>query len=138
MGKIQHWIIFAARLILGLAFIGSGLSKIGAWDATIKFLASTSIKQAVGSQLLPTVAVAMILIESVGGFFLCLGFRTRLAGGLLAAVLLLSLSFFHDIFTASGAIRTDAYLRFLLDSKVLAGLLFVACFGPGKYSVDRG
>lgn len=138
MSKTQQWIIFAGRLILGLAFLGSGLAKIGAWDGMIKFLGSTAIKPMVGNQLLPTVLVAIILIEMVGGAFLCLGFRTRLAGGLLAAVTLFSLSFFHDAVTSGGAVKTQAYLNFLLDAKVFGGLLFVACFGPGKYSVDRG
>ena len=138
MGKTQQWIIFAGRLMIGLAFMGSGLVKIGAWNQVLHAFNNTPLRDSVGVQLVPAVLVAFILAESIGGFMICLGFRTRVAAVMLVAVMAVSIFFLQQFWHMKDAALIRGYFRFLLDVKILGGLFYVFAFGPGRLSVDKG
>jgi putative oxidoreductase len=65
----------AGRILLGMLFLLSGLAKIGAYNATVGYMASMSVPGA----LLPLV----ILTEVLGSLMLITGFKTRIVAFLL-------------------------------------------------------
>jgi uncharacterized membrane protein YphA (DoxX/SURF4 family) len=138
MTKMQNWILLAGRIFLGLAIFGSGLLTITAWDTMLKEVSSSYIKTLISPQLMPTVLVAKVLIEVIGGICLCFGYRTKMAAGMVAALMAAKLVLFHDPLVFGGKSFLYRYSTFLDDAKILGGLLMAMVAGPGKHSIDKG
>jgi len=138
VGKTHQWIIFIGRMLLGLSFLGAGLAKIGVWDQLVTQLGRSPLKEAIGTEMIPVYLVFTILLESVGGFLVCLGAKTRLAAILLVVVMIVPVTMMHQFWHLSGQAFIQGYFRFLLDVKILGGILLLMAFGPGRFSVDRG
>ena len=138
LGKMQQWIVLIGRLLLGLSFLGAGIAKIGMWDALVLQTAKTPIQQAIGAEMIPVYLVFTILFETVGGLLVTLGAKTRLAALLLLLSMVFPLVFLDQFWNLSGAALTQAYTHFLLDIKIVGGILLLMAFGPGRLSVDRG
>ncbi|GIZ50294.1 DoxX family protein [Noviherbaspirillum aridicola] len=113
------------RILLAAIFIISGLGKIAAPAATAGYIAAMGLP-------LPALGVALaIAVEVGGGILLVLGFQTRLVALLLAAFSVVTGLVFHN------AIGDQNQLIHLLKNFAMAGgLLQVAAFGAGLYSLD--
>jgi putative oxidoreductase len=70
-------------------------------------------------------------VELGGGVLLMVGFRARVVGFVLAGFTLLTAVFFHNNFADQNQM-----IHFLKNVMILGGLLQVAAFGSGKYSLD--
>ena len=113
------------RLLIATIFLVSAFGKLSAPGATQGYIASVGLPAPVLSYL------AALAIELGGGLMLVLGYRTRLAALGLAAFSVVSALLFHH---ALG--DQNQMFHFLKNIAMAGGLLQVAAFGPGAFSLD--
>lgn len=124
--------VLIGRVLLALMFVYAGFGKIGGFEGTAGYIASKHLP-------LPVVAtVIAIVVELIGGLMVVVGWKTRLAALAVAAFTLVASVIFHDFWTMTGNAAMMNQLMFLKNIAVIGGLLVLAAFGPGRYSVDRG
>ena len=113
------------RVLLSVIFLMSGLSKIAAPVATAGYIASAGLP-------LPYVGlVAAILAEVGGGLLLLVGYQTRLAAVVLAVFSVAAALAFHN-----NLGDQNQMIHFLKNLAMAGGLLQVAAFGAGSFSLD--
>jgi putative oxidoreductase len=120
----------AGRLMISAIFISSGLSKLAAHPAMAGYAAAKG---------LPDAGLAVWLaaaIEVFGGLAILLGFQTRIAAWVLFVYLIPTSLVFHNFWALQGMERMDNQIHFFKNIAIMGGLLFVATFGAGAYSVD--
>jgi len=121
-----RYLPFAGRLMIGLPFAMSGLSKLGAYGAT------TAMINAVGLPLPPLAYAVAVAVELGGGLLLIAGYRARYVAAALALFSLATALSFHANFADQNQM-----IHFLKNIMIAGGLLQIAAFGPGALSVDN-
>lgn len=122
----------AGRVLLALMFVVAGFGKIGSFEETAAYIASTGLP-------MPQVGVVIgIVVEVAGGLLLMAGWKARWAALALAAFSVAATYFFHNFWSMTGPAAQTNQLLFMKNISVIGGLLMVWAFGPGRYSVDRG
>lgn len=115
----------AGRVFLAALFLMSGLSKIGAFEATTAYIASAGLP-------FPVLAYAATLaVEIGGGLLLVAGFQARLAAAALALFTVAAAIFFHNNFSDQ-----NQAIHFLKNLAIAGGLLQVVAAGAGRFSLD--
>lgn len=113
------------RLLLATIFIFSALGKLAAPAATIGYIASSGLPFA------PLAYAAAIAIELGGGLLLVFGYQTRIVAAFMAAFSIVTALAFHHAFGDQNQL-----LHFLKNIAIAGGMLQVAAFGAGAYSID--
>ncbi|MFC0668545.1 DoxX family protein [Azotobacter chroococcum] len=115
----------AGRVLLSAIFVLSGISKVSAPAGMIGYIESVGLP-------FPNLALAIaILVEMVGGIALILGYRTRLvAAGLALFSVATALAFHNELADQSQ------FIHFFKNIAMAGGLLQVAAFGAGRFSLD--
>jgi putative oxidoreductase len=113
------------RILLSAIFLVSGAGKIAAPAATLATIV------AAGLPLPPVAYAAATAVEVVGGVLLVVGYRSRLVALLLAAFAVATAVTFH---AALG--DQNQMFHFLKNLAMAGGLLQVAAFGAGPFSLD--
>lgn len=115
----------AGRVLLSAIFVLSGISKVSAPAGMIGYIESVGLP-------FPNLALAIaILVEVVGGIALILGYRTRLvAAGLALFSVATALAFHNELADQSQ------FIHFFKNIAMAGGLLQVAAFGAGRFSLD--
>ncbi len=78
-----------------------------------------------------------ILVELGGGIALIIGWKARWVALLLAGFTLVATLIYHSFWTMQADAIMANSLFFFKNVAVIGGLLMVAAFGPGRFSVDR-
>lgn len=125
---LQNPAAAAGRILLGLLFVVSGFGKITGFAGTAGYMASK------GMPMAEVLLVGAIAVELVGGLMLIAGFKARWAALAIAAFLVPTTLIFHNPLGPEGAAQMTQFLKNL---SILGGMLVVAAFGPGAWSVDR-
>ena len=125
---LQNSATLAGRVGLGLLFAVSGFGKITGFAGTAGYMASK------GMPMAEVLLVGAIAIELVGGLMLLAGFKARWAALAIAAFLVPTTLIFHS---PVGPEAQAQMTQFLKNLSILGGMLYVAAFGPGAWSVDR-
>jgi putative oxidoreductase len=120
----------AGRLLISAIFIFSGLNKLGAHAAMVGFSASKGLPAA---DLAIWLAAA---VEILGGLSILLGFQTRIGAWVLFLFLIPTSVVFHNFWALQGMEKMDNQAHFFKNVAIMGGLLFVATFGAGAYSID--
>jgi putative oxidoreductase len=121
-----RYVPFAGRLLIGLPFAMSGLSKLGAIGPTTEAIHSVGLP-------FPTLAFAVcVAVELGGGLFLIAGFKARTVAALLALFSLFTALTFHSNFADQNQM-----INFLKNVMMAGGLLQIVAFGAGAVSVDK-
>ena len=121
-----RYLPFAGRLLIGLPFAMSGLSKLAAISPT------TEMIRAVGLPL-PSLALAVaVVVELGGGLLLASGFQTRTAATALALFSLVTALTFHSNFADQNQM-----IHFLKNVMMAGGLVQIVAFGAGALSIDN-
>jgi putative oxidoreductase len=107
------------RIFISSFFLFSAASKIIAYDTTLGWMGQTMP----GFLLIPT-----IVIEIVFPTFIILGYRTRLASGMLALFCLATAFIFHFDFSYHTEI-----IAFLKNLGLAGGLFFLVVNGPKDF-----
>ena len=127
---LQNPLAFTGRFLLALMFVIAGFGKISGFSATVGYMQSKGMPAA------EALAVLTILLEVGGGLALMFGFQTRWAALALAAFTLLASLIFHNFWAAPEAQQMVQNLMFMKNISIVGGLLALAAFGPGAWSLD--
>jgi putative oxidoreductase len=122
---MPHSIALIGRVLLSLIFIIAGLTKLADASGTIHFIASS------GLPVPPAAYVVALIVELGGGLALLLGWQARVAGVVLAVFCVVTALVFHSNFADH-----NMQIHFLKNLAIAGGMLQVAAFGAGAYSID--
>jgi putative oxidoreductase len=126
----QNIAALAGRLLLAALFLPAGLSKLTGFGGTVGYIASVGLP-------LPTLAAAVALIlEIVAGLSLIAGAATRMAALALAFFTLVASFVFHAYWGVPAEQQMVQQLLFFKNIAVVGGLLTLAAWGPGAWSLD--
>ncbi|WP_075291990.1 DoxX family protein [Pararhizobium arenae] len=113
------------RLLLSPIFVLSGIGKITGFEGYLAYISASGLP-------FPLIALlGAIALEICGGLALVVGYRARIASFLLAVFSLLTAVVFHSDFADQ-----NQFLHFWKNLAIAGGLLQIAAFGPGGFSVD--
>jgi putative oxidoreductase len=121
-----RYVPFAGRLLIGLPFAMSGLSKLVAIGPT------TDMIRAAGLPLPPLALALSVAVEVGGGLLLIAGFQTRIVAAVLALFSLATAVSFHSNFADQNQM-----IHFLKNVMMAGGLLQIVAFGAGALSIDN-
>jgi putative oxidoreductase len=121
-----RYLPFLGRLMIGLPFAMTGLSKLGAYGTT------TAMISAAGLPLPPLAFAAAVAVELGGGLLLIAGYRARFVAVALAVFSVATAVLFHDNFADQNQM-----FHFLKNVVMAGGLLQIAAFGAGALSIDN-
>lgn len=127
---LQNPLSLAGRLLLALLFLPAGFGKLTGFAGTVGYIAS------VGLPLPQLGAVVALVVEIAGGIALIAGFGTRFAALALALFTLVASFFFHNYWGVPAEQQFMQSLLFYKNIAVVGGLLTLAAWGPGAWSVD--
>ena len=130
MHTLQNPLALLSRLLLAVLFLPAGIGKITGFAGTAGYIASVGLP-------MPTVAAAVaIAVEVLGGLALIVGFGTRWAALALALFTLGASFFFHNYWAMPAEQQMMQHLMFMKNIGVTGGLLALAAFGAGAFSLD--
>jgi putative oxidoreductase len=130
MNALQNPLALLSRLLLAALFLPAGLSKIGGFEGSAGYIASVGLP-------MPKVGAAVaIAVEVLGGLALILGLGTRWAALALALFTLVASFFFHNFWAMPAEQQMMQQLMFMKNIGVVGGLLALAAFGAGAFSLD--
>lgn len=125
MSKSYDSVAVAGRVLIGVLFFMSGLSKLAAPAATQGYIASAGLPA-------PVIAFAVaVAVEVVGSALLIAGIRTRFVAAGMAVFTLATALTFHNHFADQNQL-----IHFMKNIAIMGGLLQVVAFGGGKFSLD--
>ena len=128
--KLQNPLSFAGRLLLGALFLPAGIGKLTGFAGTVGYLSSVGLP-------LPQAAAALaVIVEIAGAIALIAGYGTRVASVVLALFTLVASYFFHPYWSLPAAQQLIPQLLFFKNIAVVGGLLTLAAWGAGAWSVD--
>jgi putative oxidoreductase len=121
-----RYLPLAGRLLIGLPFAMSGLAKVAAYGPTIQMIGAVGLP-------FPALAFAVaVAVELGGGLLLIAGLRVRPVAIALALFSLAAAAFFHANFADQNQM-----IHFLKNVMIAGGLLQIAAFGAGAFSIDN-
>jgi putative oxidoreductase len=121
-----RYLPFVGRLLIGLPFMMSGISKIMGYDATIALIKSSALP------LPATLAyVGAIAVEVGGGLLIIVGYQARIVATIFALFCLTTAVFFHAHFSDPNQI-----FHFIKNLVMAGGLLQIVAYGAGAFSID--
>jgi len=120
------------RILLGAIFVLSGFKKLMAFSGLV---ASISGK---GLPMPEVLAVLTVAIELGAGLLLVIGWKARWAAFLIFLYIIPVSLVFHNFWAMEGAQAAMNQIAFLKNLSIMGGMLMVAAFGPGRYSLDKG
>ena len=118
------------RLLLASLFVMAGIGKLTAPEATAGYMASGGLPSSA------MLAMAVGLLELLGGLAILLGFKARWAALALAAFTLLASLLFHNYWSAPADQQFMQQLLFSKNIAVAGALFFLAAVGAGPWSLD--
>ena len=108
----------------------AGYQKIGGFAGTAGYIGSVGLP-------LPEVGAALAIAVELGlGLLLLIGWRTRIAALGLAVFTVAASVFFHAFWAVPAEQAMMQQLMFFKNIAVVGGLLALAAFGAGGWSVD--
>ena len=121
-----RYLPFVGRLLIGLPFAMSGLSKLAAYGPT------TAMIGAAGLPVPPLAFAVAVAVELGGGLLLIAGYQARSVATALALFSLATAVSFHSNFADQNQM-----IHFLKNVMMAGGLLQIVAFGAGAISIDN-
>ncbi|SDM77588.1 DoxX family protein [Polaromonas sp. JS666] len=130
LNSLQNPLSLVGRVLLALLFVPAGFSKIAGFAGTAGYIASKGVP-------LPEVAAAAAIAIELGlGLLLLVGFMTRWAALGIAFFTVVITFIFHNYWGVPAEQAMMQQLMFFKNIAVIGGLLTVAAWGGGAWSVD--
>jgi len=121
---VHTYVPLIARSLIGLIFVLSGLTKLTGFQATQEHMATHGIP-------IPALfLVGAIVVEIVGGVSVILGLWARVGAAILFLFLIPATLIFHTDFGQQSQV-----IMFLKNLAIMGGLLLVAVYGVGPYTL---
>jgi putative oxidoreductase len=127
---LQDELSLVGRLLMAWIFLPAGIGKLTGFSGTVGYIAS------VGLPMPQAGAAVALVVEIVGGLALIAGFGTRIAALVLAAFTLAASFFFHAYWAVPADQQMVTQLLFDKNIAIVGGLLVLAAFGAGGWSLD--
>lgn len=124
MNPLLPYLALAGRLLIALIFVLSALGKLADLHATQLYMQSVGISAPL---VYPTV-----VLELLAGGALMLGWRVKPFALALAAFCVATAVLFHSRLTDQVQL-----VMFLKNLAITGGMLLLAYYGAGPYSLDR-
>ena len=122
-----RYLPFIGRLLIGLPFMMSGLSKVANYAGTVWLIKSSTLP------LPPPLAYAGAIAVEVGcGLLVIIGYQTRVVAIVFSLFCLATAVFFHTNFSDPNQI-----FHFIKNLVMTGGLLQVVTYGAGALSLDN-
>ncbi len=130
LSPAQNLMALVGRILIAVLFIPAGWAKIGGFAGTAGYIASKGIP-------LPEVAAAIAIAAEIGlGLMLVFGFKARLAAIGLAIFVAVITPMFHNYWAMPEAQVMVQKQAFFKNYAIVGGLLVLAAFGAGAFSLD--
>ena len=113
-----------ARILISALFLLNGVFKISNYDGTVGWMESFGIP---GILIIPA-----IILEIVGPILIILGYRAKIAAGLLSLFCIATAVIFHNDF--SDQMQLGSFLK---NVALAGGFLFIFINGTKDFSLDR-
>lgn len=127
----QDTLALIGRILIAALFIPAGFGKIGGFAGVVGYISAVGLP-------LPQLGAAIAIIVELGlGLLLLVGYKTRIVSIVLAVFTVATAVFFHNYW---GMPADKAYVNQLMFFKNIAiagGLLAIAAFGAGRFSIDK-
>ena len=128
--SLQNPLSLLGRILLALLFVPSGFSKIGGFAGTVGYIASKGVP-------LPELAAAAAIGVELGlGLLLLIGWQTRWAALGIAVFTVVITFIFHNFWSVPAEQVMAQQQNFFKNMAAVGGLLTVAAWGAGAWSVD--
>ena len=125
MSKQYDSVAVVGRVLIGVLFLMSGLSKLAAPAAIQGYIASVGLPA-------PVVAYAVaVAVEVLGSLLLIAGVGARFVAAAMTVFTLATALAFHNNFADQNQM-----IHFMKNLMIMGGLLQVAAFGAGRFSLD--
>ena len=127
----QDTLALIGRILIAYLFIPAGFGKLMGFGGTVGYITSAGLP-------LPEVAAVIAIIIELGlGIALLLGFKTRWTAIVMAIFSVVTALFFHKYWSAPDAMKMMQQINFNKNIAIAGGLLAIAAFGAGRFSIDR-
>lgn len=128
--EISNLMSLASRALIALLFIPDGLAKISGFAATVSYISAARLP-------FPEVAAVIAILVELGlGLLLLLGWRTRWAALAMFVYVVVLPFVFHAYWSVPPDQMYGQKLHFYKDLAIAGGLLAIATWGAGGWSVD--
>ena len=128
--SLQNPLALIGRALLALLFIPAGFSKLTGFAGTVGYIASKGVP-------MPEVAAAAGVGVELGlGLLVLVGFQTRWAALGMALFTLVISFIFHNFWGVPAEQVMAQSQQFFKNMAIVGGLLTVAAWGAGAWSVD--
>jgi putative oxidoreductase len=122
------YLTLIGRVLLGLIFLVSGINKIADPQGTQQYMTMMGM-----TWMTTLFYIGAVAVELAGAISLLLGYRAKAGGWLLFLFLIPTTLIFHTNFA-----DPNQMIHFLKNVAMMGGLLYVARYGAGRYSMDAG
>ena len=113
-----------ARILISALFLLNGVFKISNYDGTVSWMEGFGIP---GILIIPA-----IILEIVGPILIILGYKAKIAAGLLSLFCISTAVIFHNDF--SDQMQLGSFLK---NIALAGGFLFIFINGTKDFSLDR-
>jgi putative oxidoreductase len=122
-----RYLPFIGRLLIGLPFMMSGMSKLADYAATAALITSSKLPLPV-----PLAYAGAVCVELGCGLLIIVGFQARFAAAVLTLFCFATAVFFHANFA-----DPNQTFHFIKNLVMAGGLLQLVANGAGALSVDH-
>ena len=130
LSPAQNALVLIGRVLVAWLFVPAGFSKIAGFAGVVGYIASKGVP-------LPELCAAIAIAAELGlGLLLLVGFKARWAALGLAIFVAVITPIFHGYWALPEAQVMMQKQAFNKNIAVLGGLLVLAAFGPGRFSLD--
>lgn len=130
LDSLKNPLSLLGRLLLALLFLPAGWGKLTGFAGSVGYTAS-------GGVPMPEIATALALVVEIGGALaLIFGLGTRWAALVLAFFTLVASFYFHKYWAVPADQVMMMKLMFFKNMAVVGGLLGLAAWGAGAWSLD--
>jgi len=125
-------VVALGRALLSAIFIVVGFNKIMAIAGTVTYLGRLGVPSP------QIVAWVVAIFEVVAGLMVLVGFRTRWAAFALAVFTGVTIYLAHPFWNVPSAQYMNQFNHAMKNIAIIGGLLLLAVYGPGRFSIDGG
>ncbi|HQR99278.1 MULTISPECIES: DoxX family protein [unclassified Polaromonas] len=130
LNSLQNPLSLLGRILIALLFVPAGFSKIAGFTGTAGYIASKGVP-------LPELAAAAAIGVELGlGLLLLIGLQTRWAALGIALFTVVITFIFHAFWSVPAEQVMMQQQAFFKNIAVVGGLLTLAAWGAGAWSVD--
>ena len=127
---LQNPLAFLARALIALLFIPAGIAKIIGFMGTMGYIAAMGVP-------FPAVAAVIAIVVELGlSLLLLAGFQTRWSALVLAVFTLVITLIVHPFWGIPAEMVMSQQQAFFKNIAIVGGLLCIAAFGAGAWSLD--